>query len=417
MATSEFINITKYSNSTRSTPSSASSYEAYTFTFNKFSGTSDIIVRATIPVRAGSNGNYSYVDIGGTKRRTGIVKTYYGGEHFIKINQVWSSLPSGTNTIKFGWLTNNGNADQHWSVLHPNSSDDTRNRQTGSNWTIFEVSGIQGQPLASDYGSTSNNAAPSALDIKTYNSSASDGLYWIKPPGYEGSPFQVYCDMTTAGGGWMHVGTISDANEASNNASNHPWGANLNDFQVGGLWEGSGTLGSQSFTSDFKSLAWVHCPMSQFLIKDSGSSLRNLCYTNPGQISYCRSFSNFWATLWWAALGSENSNSSYNNGRVRGVSITNFGINDPALGTGNKSVLLLKFGESDGQQDGNKDRSMIAWHRHDQGDNVDAPQGLGCFTNRSGTIDYRDIVPNANNADFPPNSISGAPLNYTLWVR
>lgn len=268
-------------------------------------------------------------------------------------------------------------------------------------------------------GSTAERAAESALSILSVKPSSTSGTYWIKPPGYAGSAFQVYCDMTTDGGGWMHVGTIADNNEGSNNATNHPWGAPLNPTQDTGIWQNNTTLGTQSFTADYKSLAWSTCPFTQFLIKDQGNTQRNLCYTNPGQItSNNNSFSTFWSSLSWAATGSETSNNSYSGGRVRGVSITNFSVADDVLDSGNKSILLLKFGEADGAQDGNKDRSMIAWHRHNQADNVDAPAGLGCFTNRSGTIDYRDVVPSAQrSADFPAASITGAPFQYSLWVR
>ena len=33
----------------------------------------------------------------------------------------------------------------------------------------------------------------------------SDGFYTLIPPGYEGEPFQVYCDMSTEGGGWAVI--------------------------------------------------------------------------------------------------------------------------------------------------------------------------------------------------------------------
>jgi len=268
-------------------------------------------------------------------------------------------------------------------------------------------------------GLSQSAPATSASAILLANPSAASGLYWILPTGYTGSAFQVYCDMSTAGGGWMHCGTISDNNEASNNSSNHPWGAPNNPTQNTGIWQDNTTFGTQSFISDFKSTAWSASPFTQFLIKDQGSSLRNLLYTNTGQItSNNSSFSAFWASLSWAATGSETSSSAYSGNRVRGVSITTFGIADDVLDASNKSILLLKFGEADGAQDGNKDRTMIAWHRHNQSDNVDSPAGLGCFTNRSGTLDYRDIVPSAQRTgDIPAANISGAPFNYTIWVR
>jgi len=269
----------------------------------------------------------------------------------------------------------------------------------------------------SGLGRSAGSAAVSASAIKTADPTATDGIYWIKPTGYTGAAFQVYCDMTTNGGGWMHVGTISDNNESINNA-NHIWGLPLNPSQDTGIWQDSNTYGSLSLNSNYKSLAWIHCPFTQFLCKDLGVGQRNLFFTNAGQIpSSNSSFSTFWGSLSWGADGSENSNTSYNGGRTKGVTITNFSVVDPVLESGNKNIILLKFGERDGVQDGNKDRTMIAWHRHDQGDNVDSPNGLGCFTNRSGTLDRRNIVPTANRADFPPGSITGAPFHYTLWVR
>ena len=269
----------------------------------------------------------------------------------------------------------------------------------------------------SGLGRSAGSAAVSASAIKTADPTATDGIYWIKPTGYTGSAFQVYCDMTTDGGGWMHCGTISDLSEPVNNA-NHIWGNPLNPAQDCGIWQDNTTYGSLSLNSDYKSQAWNSCTFTQFLIKDLGTGQRNLCYTNAGQISSSNSsFATFWGSLSWDTNGSENSNACYNAGRVRGVSITNFGVVDPVLETGNKSILLLKFGERDGAQDGNKDRTMIAWHRHNSGDNVDSPNGLGCFTNRSGTLDKRDIVPTANRADYPPGSIAGAPFHYTLWIR
>jgi hypothetical protein len=136
---SKVVHFESYSNSIRQTPSASATNTSLTFTFTKKYSDTDLIIQSTVPVRGGSNGNYSYVEIGSTKRRTGIAKTYYAGEHMILINQCWSGLPSGQTTINFGWATNNASSDTHWSALHPNNSDDSRNRQTGSNWLIWEV--------------------------------------------------------------------------------------------------------------------------------------------------------------------------------------------------------------------------------------------------------------------------------------
>ena len=85
--------------------------------------------------------------------------------------------------------------------------------------------------------------------------------------------------------------------------------------------------------------------------------------------------------------------------------------------SGNKSILLFKFGEKDGVQDGNKDRVMIAWPRYNNYDSVDYPAGIGTFTNRGGTIDYRNVVPYEQRQDYPYPTITGGPYNYSLWVK
>lgn len=265
-----------------------------------------------------------------------------------------------------------------------------------------------------------NNPATSALAIKTALLNAKSGYYYIKPDGYTGNPVLTFCDLETETGGWMHVGTIYDNNEAYDNATNHPWGAPLNPFQSTGIWEDSSSLNTTAgtpFTTDYKNALWAYAPMSQMMLKYNGANQTNIFYTNTGQLQ-CTSLASFFAGLNWAANGSDTSNAAYTNGRVKSLDVTNNAISDPVFDSANRTKILFKFGEYDGAQDGNKDRTMIAGHRFNASDQVDAPWGLGCFTNLGGTIHYRDIVPVAQNGnDYPPNAITGAPHAFSIWVK
>ncbi len=63
--------------------------------------------------------------------------------------------------------------------------------------------------------------ATSCANILATGNSVGNGTYWIKPTGYTGAPFQVYCDMTTDGGGYTYLsvsGAITTFRATDNNS-------------------------------------------------------------------------------------------------------------------------------------------------------------------------------------------------------
>lgn len=297
------------------------------------------------------------------------------------------------------WTTSTRPTGVDAGTIGYNSTLGTMEFFNGSSWAVISPIGTVANPASSISqlaGATNTNGT------YTFNIS--------------GTVFTTYVEFNgPLGKTWVHIGTISDNNEGFQNSAAQVWSASLNPAQSAAPWDNTTTFGSQSFTADFKSVGWNDLAFSRWLIRDSGASLRNLFYSNE-ITSNNSSFRAWWASQTWRASGSDTASAAVAAGRVTAQSGFSYGVSDPC-NIGLRNPLLIKWGEFDGAQDGNKDRVMLSGNNPSSGDGVDAPLGLGGFTGgTAGGPYYRDIVPAANAGDAPPNSITGAPLNYTFWI-
>jgi len=96
------------------------------------------------------------------------------------------------------WTTSTRPSNPSQGLLGFNTETLTLELWDGTRWGELGETGAD--------GSTAARAATSAVAIKELNANATDGVYWIKPTNWSGDPIQVYCDMTTDGGGWMMIG-------------------------------------------------------------------------------------------------------------------------------------------------------------------------------------------------------------------
>lgn len=161
-----------------------------------------------------------------------VSKIYGTGDKDYTIN-----VPTNTNAIFVGTLDVRNNAPisipsgttaQRPSqpivgMIRYNTSLQGTEVYTGTSWDLIGLTFTGG---TTTLGATAENAAASALAIKRENPNAPDGIYWIKPTGTNSNNFpatQVYCDMTTDGGGWMlvaYAGTIN-TNKANTVGGNY----------------------------------------------------------------------------------------------------------------------------------------------------------------------------------------------------
>jgi len=136
------VRVTHHINATRSTNSASSDGTYYTINFFKESTTSQIIVEAVIPARENYNdGAYLYTELNGTRKYTGVIETPMDSVQSQQtlVKQTWNGVPAGSRSIRFGWSSITGDANNPWVINNPNGSDEARNQQTGTEWVIWEI--------------------------------------------------------------------------------------------------------------------------------------------------------------------------------------------------------------------------------------------------------------------------------------
>lgn len=243
-----------------------------------------------------------------------------------------------------------------------------------------------------------------------YEGNVGDGAYSIQPPGAD-EPYTAYCDMTTNGGGWTLVATLSDADADR-------W-SQFSDQQDTKLWKtidtfnfDANTFDEDNFQRDYKSQAFIDVPATSLLIKEDRKNVlvTNDCWPRQSLRAYLDG-------LEWEATASEN----WPADPTRVCPFEHFGYSDPVLRASthaeSNAEIIFKWGEKDGVQDDNKDRTMITTKRaNGQGDgNVSRPTGLGGFADRdSDGISREDC--NECQGDAPANCTK-SDENYQLFVR
>lgn len=99
-------------------------------------------------------------------------------------------------------------------------------------------------------GTTEARAAASAQAILAINPAATDGTYWIKPPGTT-TAYQTYCNFSLESGGWTQIMKLSSNTLLTNQLTYSTAPQSANTFTFGPNWAGWNWSTDADFTNVF----------------------------------------------------------------------------------------------------------------------------------------------------------------------
>jgi hypothetical protein len=248
--------------------------------------------------------------------------------------------------------------------------------------------------------------ARTCAELHAMAPTAPSGQYPLDPDGPGGEPgFTAYCDMTTDGGGWTYLATVTNSGDA----------ANMGNWLVASPspnnWESTTAFGTLDPTAnqDYRSAAFHRVAGQALMVTHRNRFLLrtdNACLGNS-------TLRDRFARLGWTCGGSQDFSSAPACTNACVIAQATPQTGDTALLAGTaRTRLFFKAGEADGAQDTNRDRAYLSTNYRD---NVDYPTGLGAFCSGS------SCSPRTGEADVNDRSDAITPSSgaefYGLWIR